>query len=178
MKITGLYWRKCSKLLMERSLKLLTKLRNTRNYQDVKLENWLKSEESRRRSGSSYPVIRTAGLVGYFSWSLVSLKVSNEVEAIDVALLLILLDTAVVLNFSKMSFELPSPAIYFLCFARYFPSFLRASSRSSSGADSCAFFSCTSERAVLRSMSLNRQPPKRWSSVAAESYPDLNRISC
>ena len=69
---------------MERSLKLLTKLRNTRNYQDVKLENWLKSAESKRRFGSSYPVIRTAGLVGYFSWSLVSLKVSNEVEAIDV----------------------------------------------------------------------------------------------
>jgi hypothetical protein len=39
----------------------------------------------------------------------------SKVEAIDVALLLILLDTAVVLNFRKMSFELPSPAIYFLC---------------------------------------------------------------
>ena len=49
-----------------------------------------------------------------------------KVEAIDVALLLILLDTAVVLNFSKMSFELPSPAIYFSMFARYF-SFLRPS---------------------------------------------------
>ena len=43
----------------------------------------------------------------------------SKVEAIDVALLLILLDTAVVLNFSKMSFELPSPPSIFSMFARY-----------------------------------------------------------
>jgi hypothetical protein len=47
----------------------------------------------------------------------------SKVEAIDVALLLILLDTAVVLNFRKMSFELPSPAIYFSMFCSVFSLF-------------------------------------------------------